>query len=53
MPREARDFATEFMSDWGEAFRATVARNAISAAAGVEDPGQNEKLGEILKAIAA
>jgi len=53
MPRKARDFTSEFMSDWGEAFRATVARNAMSATAGVDDPGQNAKLGEILKAIAA
>ena len=53
MPRKARDFTSEFMSDWGEAFRTTVARNAMSATAGVDDPGQNAKLGEILKAIAA
>lgn len=53
MPVTARDTTTQFMSDWGEAFRATVARNAMSAAAGVDDPGQNARLGEILKAIAA
>jgi len=53
LQREARDYAVEFMSDWGEVFRATVARNAMSAKAGVDDPAQNAKLGDILKAIAA
>lgn len=53
MPLEARDFAGDYMAEWGEAFFATVARNAMSATAGVDDPGQNAKLGEILKTIAA
>jgi hypothetical protein len=48
LPKEAPDFADQFMFDWSRGLRATVAQNAMSASGLVEDPQQNAKLGEIL-----
>jgi hypothetical protein len=53
LPSERRDFAVDYMIGWGTAFRATVAKNAASLNGAVEDPAQNARLGEILKAVAA
>ena len=53
LPAERRDFAAVFMIDWGTAFRATVAKNAVTLDGRLEDPAENAKLGEILKAFAA
>ena len=53
MPQKSRDYSAELMGQWGEAFRATVARNAVTTTAGVDDAVQNAKLGEILKALTA
>jgi hypothetical protein len=53
LPPDRRDFAADYMIGWGTAFRATVAKNAASLNGAVEDPAQNARLGEILKAIAA
>lgn len=41
-------FAMQFMQQWGEAFRVTVAQNAASQTGSPEDANQNARLGEIL-----
>jgi hypothetical protein len=48
---ERPEYAVDYMVNWGKAFRATVAQNAMSLEGLVEDPRQNARLGEILAAI--